>query len=72
MWFRQSGWVELPLEDLGVDPARPYQMHDLLSGSRFLWNGPRNYIELDPGSHPAQVFRVRRRVRREQDFDYYL
>ncbi len=70
--FKQSGWVELPLEELGVDAARPFQMHDLLSGSRFLWNGTRNYIELDPVTHPAQVFRVRRRVRREQDFDYYL
>ena len=28
----QSGWVELDLPALGVDPDRPYVMHDLLDG----------------------------------------
>jgi starch synthase (maltosyl-transferring) len=69
---RQSGWVELPLEALGVHGAQPYQMHDLLTDARFLWNGTRNYVELDPHTAPAHVFRLRRRVRTEQDFDYYM
>jgi starch synthase (maltosyl-transferring) len=68
----QSGWVELPLEELGLDPARPFQAHDLLSGARFLWHGSRNYVELDPLSAPAHIFRLRRRVRSEQDFDYFM
>ncbi len=70
--FRSSGWVELPIEELGIDPALPYQMHDLLGGGRFLWSGSRNYVELDPAAVPAHVFRLRRRQRTEQDFDYYL
>ena len=69
---RQSGWVELPLEQFGLTPGRPYQMHDLLSDARFLWDGARNYVELDPQSTPAHIFRLRRRVHREHDFDYYL
>jgi starch synthase (maltosyl-transferring) len=69
---RQSGWVELPLERFGLSPGRPYQMHDLLSDARFLWDGARNYVELDPQTTPAHVFRLRRRVRREHDFDYYM
>jgi starch synthase (maltosyl-transferring) len=68
----QGGWLDLPLRDLGLDPAQPYQVHDLLGGGRFLWYGARNYIELDPRSLPAHIFRVRRRVRTERDFDYYL
>ena len=68
----QSGWVEIPLEDFDVDPDRPYQVHDLLSNARFLWHGPRNYVELDPRTAPAHIFRLRRRVRSERDFDYYL
>ncbi|MCC7547276.1 MAG: alpha-1,4-glucan--maltose-1-phosphate maltosyltransferase [Burkholderiales bacterium] len=68
----QSGWLELDLDALGVEPARAFQAHDLLSGARFLWQGSRNYVALDPTQGPAHVLRVRRRVRREHDFDYFL
>ncbi len=47
-------------------------MHDLLTGGRFLWHGSRDFVMLDPQRVPAHIFRVRRRVRREQDFDYFL
>jgi starch synthase (maltosyl-transferring) len=67
-----SGWVTLPLDRLGLDESAPYQMHDLLGDGRYLWNGPRNYVMIDPGSAPAQIFRIRRRLRTERDFDYYL
>jgi starch synthase (maltosyl-transferring) len=68
----QSGWVTLPLDELGMDPERPFQVHDLLGGARYLWHGPRNFIQLDPESSPAHVFRLRRRIHTERDFDYYL
>ncbi len=68
----QSGWVTLPLEELDIDPLHPYQVHDLLSDSRYLWHGPTNYVELNPQILPAHIFRLRRRVRAEQDFEYYL
>jgi len=69
---RQSGWVELPLAHFGIKPGEPYQMHDLLGGARFLWYGARNFVELDPQATPAHVFRLRRKIHREHDFDYYL
>lgn len=69
---KQAGWVELPLEEVGLDWLQPYQMHDLLSDSRYLWHGPRNYVELDPHILPAHIFRIRRRVRTEQQFEYYM
>jgi starch synthase (maltosyl-transferring) len=68
----QSGWLELPLEELEIEPDRPYQMHDLLGGGRYLWNGPWNYVELDPRVVPAHVFQVRRRVRTERQFEYFM
>ncbi len=68
----QSGWVELDLEDLGVDPERPFQVHDLLGGARFLWQGPKNFVRLEPQAIPAHVFSLRRRIRSERDFEYYL
>ena len=68
----QSGWIELPLEELGLDPASPFQGHDLLSGARYLWHGRRIYLELRPQEIPAHIVRLRRRVRTERDFDYFL
>jgi starch synthase (maltosyl-transferring) len=67
-----GGWLTLPLAEWGLDPHQPYQVHDLLSETRFLWHGPRNYVELNPQVVPAYIFRIRRRVRTERDFDYYL
>ncbi len=67
----QSGWVELPLEVLGLDSRQPYQVHDLLSDARYLWHGRRNYVELNPHVVPAHIFRVRHRIGTERDFDYF-
>ncbi len=68
----QSGWVDLPLAELGLEPDRSYQLHDLLSDARYLWYGSRNYVEINPQMVPAHIFRLRRRVRTERDFDYYM
>jgi starch synthase (maltosyl-transferring) len=68
----QSGWVDLNLETLGINPAETFQAHDLLTGARYLWHGPRNYVEMNPHFVPAHIFRLRRRARTEQDFDYYM
>jgi starch synthase (maltosyl-transferring) len=67
-----SGWVNLDLAALGVDGVHPYQVHELLGDSRYLWTGPRNYVELNPQTAPAHVFRIRRKIRTERDFDYFL
>jgi starch synthase (maltosyl-transferring) len=69
--FTQSGVVELPVEELDIDPLQPYQVHDLLTDSRYVWSGKQNYVELDPQMLPAHIFSLRRRVLTEQDFDYY-
>jgi starch synthase (maltosyl-transferring) len=70
--YRQSGWVDLDLGALGLDANRAFQVHDLLGEGTYSWRGSRNYVELTPDSLPAHVLRVRRWVRTERDFDYYL
>jgi starch synthase (maltosyl-transferring) len=67
-----AGWVELPVSEVGLEANRSYQVHDLLTDARYLWHGPRNFLELDPQVSPAFVFRIRRRVRTERDFDYFM
>jgi starch synthase (maltosyl-transferring) len=67
----QSGHPELDLDALGFERDAPFQAHDLLGGSHFMWQGSRSYVELDPQVSPAHVFRLRRKLRTEHDFDYF-
>ncbi|MBN2124389.1 MAG: alpha-1,4-glucan--maltose-1-phosphate maltosyltransferase, partial [Deltaproteobacteria bacterium] len=67
-----GGWVNFPVSETGMEANRSYQVHDLLTNARYLWHGPRNYLELDPRVSPAFVFRLRRRVKTERDFDYFM
>ncbi len=67
----QSGSLEVPLGSLGIDAHAPYLAHDLLSNDKYIWQGERNYVELNPQVAPAHVLRLRRRLHREQDFDYF-
>jgi len=68
----QSGWINIDLSLLGLNDGAAFQVHDLLGEGRFLWQGARNYVELEPESLPAHILRVRRWVRTERDFAYYL
>jgi hypothetical protein len=33
-------------------------VHDLLNDARYIWQGSRNYVELNPNICPAHIFRV--------------
>ncbi|MBI2704192.1 MAG: alpha-1,4-glucan--maltose-1-phosphate maltosyltransferase [Actinobacteria bacterium] len=54
----QGGFVDLDPGALGVDPSRPYQVHDLIADRTFTWEGPHVYVELDPHEQPGHLFRV--------------
>ncbi|HEX9108866.1 MAG TPA: alpha-1,4-glucan--maltose-1-phosphate maltosyltransferase [Longimicrobiales bacterium] len=56
--YTQSGWVDLPLQELGLDPTRPYELHDMLAEAHYTWNGHWNYVELNPHVLPAHIFRI--------------
>ena len=68
----QSGWVDVPLDQLGLDARESFQVHDLLGDARYLWQGARSFVALDPNVMPAHIFHVQRRLRTERDFDYFL
>lgn len=70
--YTQSGWVMLNLDGLGMSDHESFEVYDLLADEAFLWQGASNYVELSPERMPAHVFRVRKHVRTEKDFDYYL
>ena len=61
--WTQAGMVTLPLEQFQIAADEPYELHDLLSGQRYIWTGPTNYVELRPTDLNAHLFRVIRRHR---------
>ncbi len=67
----QSGWVDVNLDALGLEPDTDYLLHDRLSGQRYTWRNGRNFVMLDPHHVPAHVFAVRTHARTEQDFDTF-
>lgn len=70
-WNTQIGWLTLDPAALDIPADQPFQMHDLLGGQRFRWQGARHYIALNPWEAPAHVMQLRRHVRSERDFDYF-
>ncbi len=54
----EQGFLQLRMDELGLSPDRPYQLHDLLTDKTFNWQGDRNFVQLAPQGLPAHVFRV--------------
>ena len=69
---RHGAWLDLDLAELGIAPGQTFQVHDLLGDARYLWQGARNFVELEPDVMPAHVFELRRFVRSEHQFEYFL
>jgi starch synthase (maltosyl-transferring) len=53
----EEGITSLDLGVLGIDPTRGFEVHDLITDTTYFWDGPHNYVRLDPGE-PAHIFRV--------------
>jgi starch synthase (maltosyl-transferring) len=56
--YQQSGWVKLPLVELGINPENPYHLFDLLNETQYTWHHEWNYVELRPEKMPAHIFRI--------------
>ena len=69
---RQSGFVTLPLNELEIPQDRAFEAEDLLNGERYLWHGPRNYVELDPSRISGHILKIHRKMKIETDFEYFL
>ncbi|HEX2026472.1 MAG TPA: alpha-1,4-glucan--maltose-1-phosphate maltosyltransferase, partial [Nitriliruptorales bacterium] len=67
----QSGWVHLDLDDIGAPPDHAFHVHDLITGSRYAWQGSANYVELNPQVLPAHVLQVLAENRTERDHPTY-
>jgi len=55
----QSGWVNVAMQEFGMGAEETYQVHDLLTDAQYVWHGSRNFVQLNPSTSPAHIFRVR-------------
>ena len=59
-FLSRNSYIHVPIGEFGAMDSDTYQVQDLLTDDRYLWHGSRNYVELDPHTRPAHIFRVRR------------
>jgi starch synthase (maltosyl-transferring) len=57
----QEGTVWLDLASLGIPAEPPFEAHDELTGTSYVWRGPENYVRLDPAIQVAHVLHLRPR-----------
>jgi starch synthase (maltosyl-transferring) len=53
---QQAGWV-----DFDRAPGATYALEDLVAAGHYTWSGRRNFVQLNPHTLPAHVFRVTRK-----------
>lgn len=56
----QEDTVSLPVRDFGLEDWQAYQVKDLITGQKYDWRGPNNYVRLDPAVEPAHIFRLKK------------
>ncbi|MFW5733778.1 MAG: alpha-1,4-glucan--maltose-1-phosphate maltosyltransferase, partial [Oceanidesulfovibrio sp.] len=69
---QQSATLSLPLEEYGIDESQTYMVHDLLGDDKYVWQGRHNRMDFNPRQLPARIFRLKRKLKRETDFDYFM
>jgi len=56
-YYKQQGWIQLPLAEMGVREGHPVRVYDLITDSSYIWNKEWNYVELHP-SLPYHLFKI--------------
>lgn len=58
--YTQSGFVSIPVGQLGLGPESRYGMRDLLDPDEpvYNWQGERNFVQLDPRKSPGHILQV--------------
>ena len=69
--YTQSGWIKVPLYELGISPEQSFLAHDLLGGGQYIWQGEYNYVELNPHILPAHIIKIKKYLKKENQFDYF-
>ncbi len=58
-YYMQSGHVQLPMHELGIQQGQQVQVHDLITGNSYNWYDEWNYVELHP-TLPFHIFKIKK------------
>ncbi len=53
---KQSAWVEIPFDWLGISQADEYEVRDVLNNTIYKWKGHWNFVILNPQINQAHIF----------------
>ena len=56
--FARAAELEVPLQQLGLQPDTDIELEDLLSGERRPWRGARQEVRFDPAERVGYIWRV--------------
>lgn len=56
-YYAQNGWVQLPLQSMGIHPGHRLTVTDLITGSSYHWDKEWNFVELHPAL-PFHLFKI--------------
>jgi starch synthase (maltosyl-transferring) len=56
----QSGWVQLPLKELGIGNEEQFNVHDLISDDSYIWKGEWNFVQLHLPAIPYHLFKIKK------------
>jgi starch synthase (maltosyl-transferring) len=59
-YYAQSGFVQVPIALIDVQPGQRYQAHDLLTGNTYNWDKEWSYVELNPLALPCHMFTLKK------------
>jgi starch synthase (maltosyl-transferring) len=56
-YYSQRGMVQLPLQELGINPGNEVHVHDVITDNSYLWYSEWNFVDL-PSSLPFHIFKI--------------
>ena len=56
-YYKQNGWIQMPLKELGVSEGHQIKVQDLITGSSYLWDKEWCFVELHPAL-PFHLFKI--------------
>jgi starch synthase (maltosyl-transferring) len=54
----QAGTVKVPMNAIFKGQDESYQVHDLVTGAKYVWKGSENFFSIDPNILPFHIFRI--------------
>lgn len=55
--YAQNGWIQLPLEKMGITAGHKLRVRDVITDSSYLWDKEWNFVELHPAL-PFHLFKI--------------